>query len=121
MRDNEILYSARLENMVLMEGKELDISGVEDEFRKDCVKILLKHLFFATFSLALIILMIIFRGISFATAQSAVPSAILILVFGGITAYSVYEIVALWRAKSRGAFQGIRGTCDNLVITASKN
>ena len=34
MKDN-VIYPARLENLVLLDGKDLDVSEIEEEIRKD--------------------------------------------------------------------------------------
>ena len=73
MKDN-VIYPARLENLVLLDGKDLDVSEIEEEIRKDCRRLLFGYIFCDVFCIGFLTCMIAFRGIC-ATCDNVIRSS----------------------------------------------
>ena len=121
MNSNNVIYSGRLEKLRLLDGKDMDISDVSFEFEKECKKLLFKYVGLSLLSVVVPVCMIKFWNVLFTSTRLNVRGALLTIMFVVIFLYSVCEIVALLNARYRNGFKGIRGTCDNVIRTSTKN
>ena len=118
MKDN-VVYPARLENLVLLDGKDLDVSEIEKEIRRDCRRLLFGYIFCVVFCTAFYTCMIAFRDI-YQDELDILKAVVVGTILLGITVYSALSIAGLWKVKDKAAFKGIRATCDNVVRSSSK-
>ena len=118
MKDN-VVYPARLENLVLLDGKDLDVSEIAEKIRKDCRRLLFGYIFCVVFCIGFLTCMIIFRDI-YQGATDILKAVLVGIILIAMAAYSVLSIVGLWKVKYKAAFKGIRATCDNVIRSSSK-
>ena len=121
MNSSDAIYSSRLENLMLLDGKDMDLSDVSFEFYKDCKKLICKYVVFLLLSIVGLICMVHFRDNIFTSARADVKGTLVIIMLVALFLFSVCEIVALWKARYKSGFKGIRGTCDNVVRISSRN
>lgn len=117
---SDTIYPRRLEDVVLLDGKDLDISDVAYALKKDCIKLFVGYVFALIFSVSFLSGMIVFSDITFSDALSTLKAVIVMIILFAIVIFSVCGMVAVWRVRCKKAFRGIRGTCDNLIKSYSK-
>ncbi|SCX99097.1 hypothetical protein SAMN02910371_00696 [Butyrivibrio sp. INlla14] len=118
--ENDVIYSRRLETLTLLDGKDMDISDVADEFKKDCRKLFFGYLLAFMFSASFLIFVMPYGNDSYDPA-ALLRDVIVITVFVCIMIYCIYGIVSIWKARYRSGYKGIRGTCENVVQTYSRS
>lgn len=116
---NEAIYCRNLEAVVLMDGKDIDISEIKDIFNKDCKKLFFGYVIIILAFLALLMLFMIGSD-GFFSGNSSFENVAFTIIDLCIVAYAGYGIYRLYKAKYNAAFQGIHGTCDNIMHVTSK-
>ncbi len=118
--ENDVIYSRRLEALTLLDGKDMDISDVADEFKKDCRKLFFGYLLAFIFSASFLIF-VMPHGNDFYDSVALLMNAVVNIIFACLMIYCSYGIVSIWKARYRSGYKGIRGTCENVVRTYSRN
>ncbi|RKM56438.1 hypothetical protein D6853_06530 [Butyrivibrio sp. X503] len=128
MNSSDAIYSSRLENLILLDGKDMDLSDVSFEFDKDCKKLICIYIALLLLSVVVMVCMIKFWNILFTNTRLDdintrlnIRGALFMIMLIALFLFSLCEIVALWKARYKSGFKGIRGTCDNVVRISSRN
>ena len=117
---NDAIYPIRLEDVALLDGKDMDISDVSEALKKDCIKLFVGYVFALIFSASFLLGMIVFSDITFSDALSSLKAVIVMIILLAIAIFSIYGMVTVWNVRYKKAFRGICGTCDNVVRSYSK-
>ncbi len=117
---SDAIYARRLEAVTLLDGKDMDISDVSEEFRKDCIKLYCGYVVVIILSAAFLLFSLPYNDFSFSDARSSLLDVFIVLILIGTIVFCSYGIVSLWKVKYRNGFKGIRGICDNIHKSYSK-
>lgn len=116
---NEAIYCRNLEAVVLLDGKDIDITEIKDEFKRDCLKLCVGYVATVLICVGLLFVFVICSD-GFFSGESAFEDAAFTIIDLCIVAYAGYSLYRLYRARYKAAFQGIHGTCDNIMHVTSK-
>ena len=95
---NNVVYPARLENLTLLDGKDIDISGIKEEVRRDYRRLVRNHVFVLAVCIGFLIGMLVLRDL-YQDSGDIYKAGIVGIIFLGVLICMILALVGLWKVK----------------------
>ncbi|MCR5657351.1 MAG: hypothetical protein K6G06_07805 [Butyrivibrio sp.] len=93
---NNVVYPARLENLTLLDGKDIDISGIKEEVRRDYRRLVRNHVFVLAVCIGFLIGMLVLRDL-YQDSGDIYKAGIVGIIFWGVLICMILALVGLWK------------------------
>ena len=95
---NNVVYPARLENLTLLDGKDIDISGIKEEVRRDYRRLVRNHVFVLAVCIGFLIGMLVLRDL-YQDSGDIYKAGIVGIIFLGVLICMILALVGLCKVK----------------------